>query len=41
VDVIAGAVIVAAIAVPALILALMEIRHLRQIAWLRARIGIV
>jgi hypothetical protein len=35
-----GTLIVGAIAVPALIVALLEIRHLRYIAWLRVRIGI-
>jgi hypothetical protein len=38
-DTIMDALIVAAIAVPALLLALLHIRYLRHIAWLKARIG--
>jgi hypothetical protein len=37
----AAALSVAAIAVPALVLALVHIRHLRQIAWLKSRIGVI
>jgi hypothetical protein len=36
-----GTLIVAGIAVPALIVALMHIRDLRHLAWLKVRIGTV
>jgi uncharacterized ion transporter superfamily protein YfcC len=36
-----GTLIVAAIAVPALIVALLQIRHLRYVAWLKFRVGVV
>jgi murein endopeptidase len=36
-----GTLIVAVIAIPALFVALMHIRYLRHIAWLKARVGTV
>lgn len=41
IDTVIDTLIVAAIAIPALFAALMEIRALRRIAWLKTRIGIV
>lgn len=34
-----GTLIVAGIAVPAIVVALMQIRHVRYITWLKVRIG--